>query len=479
MDGKMWIGGRWTTGDAAGWIAVENPATGATVGRVAAGTVRDAETAVKAARRAQPAWEKLPPATRAAFLRRLAALLDRDSESLAALITAEQGKPLAQARGEVGGAIGFIEFAADNARRIEGEIVPSDNPGEEIWIRRDTVGVVVGLTAWNFPVALAGRKLGPALAAGCTIVLKSHELTPLSLVRFAELCEEAGIPPGVVNVVSGSGREIGAALVSAPETDLVTLTGSTRAGREIFAAAASGLKILRLEMGGKAPFLVMPDCDLDAAAEALVASRMVNCGQVCTCPERVYVHRRVYDAFVEKVVARVSRLTVGDPKTDVDLGPKVSSDEAAKVTAMVDAAILDGAEALNRPAPPDGPGHWSAPTVLTVPSNDLAIMRDEIFGPVVPILSVDNYESALACANDTVYGLSAYLWTRDHARLMDFARRSHFGELYLNRGAGEAFQGFHTGRGQSSLGGEDGRHGLDAYSHKRTVYLGALEVAEC
>lgn len=477
FNGKMLIGGAWTTGGAVRAIEVFNPATEELVGTAPEGTSADAEAALSAARGAQPAWAALPPIDRARLLRKLCLLLDRDREEIAKLITLEQGKPLAQARGEVGGAIHFIEYAADSARRIEGEILPSDNPNEELWLRRSPVGVVVGLTAWNFPVALAGRKLGPALVTGNTIVLKSHELTPLSLVAFARLCEEAGLPAGVVNIVSGTGRAVGEALVKSPLSNLVTMTGSVRAGREILAAAADSFKVVRLELGGKAPFIVMEDADIDVAVEAAVAARFTNCGQICTCNERMYLHDKIADRFLDQFIAKVGRLHLGDPMDDVDLGPKISRLELEKVEALVDQALMDGAELLaggRRPASESfSRGHWYEPTVLSVDSNDLLIMRDEIFGPALPVMRVRSFDEALSYANDSSYGLSAYLFTRDVRRIMRFAKESEFGELYINRGAGELAQGFHTGWKNSGLSGEDGKYGLDAYMRKKTVYIAA------
>lgn len=471
----MYIDGQWTNGSGETRITVTNPATEAVLGSVPDGTAEDANKALTAAKKAQKAWERTPPVERARYVRTLCDLLEKNREDLARLITLEQGKPLAQAKGEVGGAIAFMSFAADSARSIEGDIIPSDAADEDIWIRKAPVGVVVGLTAWNFPVALAGRKLGPALVAGNTIVLKSHEFTPLSVIRFAELCEEASIPPGVVNIVSGTGRGIGEALVKNPLANLVTLTGSVRAGREIFAAGADSLKLLRLELGGKAPFIVMEDGDVDAAVDAAITARFTNCGQVCTCLERLYLHKDIKAAFLEKFIARVDQLKIGNPLEDVDLGPKVSRAEADKVNAMIKAALEEGATLLNSPASLEGEtfqnGHWVAPTVLEVTHADQAIMKEEIFGPVVPVMEISSFEEALDLANASDFGLSAYLFSRDINRVMRFVRQSEFGELYINRGSGEAPQAFHTGWKASGLGGEDGKYGLDGYLRKKTVYL--------
>lgn len=477
VEGKMYIGGRWTSGRATRTIAVHSPTTEELVGTVPEGVAGDAEDALRAARLAQPAWAALPPIERAWLLRRLCALLDRDREIIARLITLEQGKPIAQARGEVGGAIGFIEFAADNARRIEGDIIPSDAAGEEIWIRRVPYGVVVGLTAWNYPVALAGRKLGPALATGNTIVLKSHELTPLSLLEIGRLCEEAGIPAGVVNIVSGRGREVGEALVRSPLSDLVTMTGSVRAGREIYAAAAESLKVIRLELGGKAPFIVMDDADIDAAVDAAIIARFTNCGQICTCNERMYLHEAIADRFLDSFVSRAAALRIGNPLDAVDLGPKISRPELEKVEAMVAEAVQGGAKLLTGGHRPEGDafakGHWFEPTVMMAPSNTAPIMQQEIFGPVVPVMRVTDFDEALRLANESEFGLSAYLFTGSLNRVMRFNSESAFGELYINRTCGEMVQGFHSGWKKSGLGGEDGKYGFDAYLRKKTAYVAA------
>jgi lactaldehyde dehydrogenase / glycolaldehyde dehydrogenase len=472
---QMYIGGKWTDGAARGVIAVENPATEEIIATVPEGTVEDAEAALCAARAAQPAWAALPPIERAKLVNALAAEVLHHREHLARVVVREQGKPLDQALGEVDFTATFMTYAAENARRIEGDIFPSDHPNEEVWIRRVPFGVAVGLTAWNYPAALTGRKLGPALIAGNTLVLKAHECTPLSGIEIAKLAESVGIPPGVVNVVTGTGRTVGDALVRSPLSDLVTMTGSVRAGKEIYAAAADQLKVIRLELGGKAPFIVMDDADLDAAVDGAIRSRFANCGQVCTCNERMYVHEAVADKFLAAFLARVKALRVGDPMTNPDIGPKINRAELDKVAEIVDAAVAAGAKVLTGgsrlTSGAFARGHWFEPTVLVPPDNANAIMQREIFGPVVPVMRIRSFEEAMTLANQSDYGLSAYVYTRDMRRLMRLSTELQFGEIYVNRPAGELVQAFHSGWRQSGLGGEDGKYGFDLYLRKKTTYV--------
>jgi lactaldehyde dehydrogenase/glycolaldehyde dehydrogenase len=471
----MFIDGAWTSGANDERIEVENPANEEMIATVPAGSAQDAIAALEAAARAQPLWAAIPAPERGRLVASLADTVRDNAEMLARIVVAEQGKPLNQAFGEIAGAELFLRYAAEGARRIEGDILPADSPGEEIWIRRVPHGVVVGLTAWNYPAALAARKLGPALVAGNTFVLKAHEFTPLSGLAMAALAERVGFPRGVINVVTGTGHAVGQALVESPLSDLVSMTGSTRAGREIYAAGASQIKVLRLELGGKAPFIVMDDADLDAALESAITARFTNCGQICTCNERMYLHRRIADQFLERFVARARALRIGDPLNDPDMGPKISGQEVAKIDEIVRRTVDEGAEVIL----PGGPlkegdyrkGHWYAPTVLLAPNNRVPAMQQEIFGPVVPVLRFDDFEEALSLANETHYGLSAYVYTQSLKRLMRLVDALHFGEIYFNRSSGELVQGFHVGWRQSGLGGEDGKYGFDGYFRKKTMYV--------
>lgn len=467
------IDGRWVEGSGA--VEVENPATAEIVATVPDGGTAEATSALEAAERAQPAWAALPPIRRAEHLKRLAALVERDAEALAQLVTMEQGKPLAEAKGEVAGTALYLTYAAEEARRITGDILPSDEPNEQVWIQRVPHGVVVALTAWNYPLALTARKLGPALVTGNSVVDKPHEATPLSALHLAALGIEAGLPKGVFNVVTGTGTVLGEALVRHPATNLVTLTGSVRAGKAVFAAAADGLKVLRLELGGKAPFIVAEDADLDRAVDAAIVSRFENCGQICICNERMYVAEAVADVFIAKFLDRVRGLKVGDPLEAVDVGPKFSAVELAKVEAMVDAAKAAGADVLAGGHRLDtgafAKGHWYAPTVLVDVDHSMDVMTKEIFGPVVPVMRVRDFDEALRLANDSAYGLSAYVFTRDMRRLMRLVHELDFNEIYVNRPGGDAVHAHHAGHGDSGLGGEDGKYGIEGYLRKKTIYV--------
>jgi len=475
--GQLFINGRWVESATGDRRDIFNPKDETRVDTVAAGSLEDADRAVAAARKAQRPWNALTPMERAGFLFKLADLIDGNSETLAQMLTDEGGKILPESRIDVGFCALLLRYAGESGRRLEGEIMPGENRNEQIWIPRVPYGVAVGITAWNFPAALFARKVGPALVTGNTVVIKPHELTPLTTLALAELCRQAGIPDGVVNVITGDGRSVGAHLVSHRGTDIVSMTGSVRAGSEIYALGAELIKPVRLELGGKAPFIVMEDADIDKAVEAAVASKFFAGGSVCTCNDRMYLHRKIHDEFMEKFVARVSRLTVGDPTTDVNIGPRISGGEVAKLSQMVSRAVEQKATLLSdtQPAAADKAGfergHWFFPKVFAVKSNDVDIMRQETFGPVIAAMAVDDFDQALAFANDSEYGLSAYVFTQDNRRIMRSVTELEFGEIYLNRPSGESPHGFHTGYRKSGLGGEDGKHGIEGFLRKKTLYV--------
>ncbi|MCI1242952.1 MAG: aldehyde dehydrogenase [Acetobacter fabarum] len=475
---EQFINGQWVQPSSGHYVTIKNPANGVALAAAAKGNTADVDKAVAAARKAFGPWSAKTASARADYLYALMNLLVHDKEKLATTITSEMGKPIAEARVEVDFAAGLLRFAAENTRRLQGEIIPGEREGEKILIDRVPHGVVGGIAAWNFPLALCARKIGPALAAGNTIVVKPHELSPLSALALASLAQEAGLPAGVLNIVTGDGPDVGVPLVAHKDVPLITMTGSTPAGKKIMAAAAEHLKEVRLELGGKAPFIVMEDADIDAAVDAAVSARFFNGGQVCTANERTYVHEAVYDQFAKSLRARVEKLKVGDPmQDDTDMGPKVSLAELEKVDAMVQKAIAQGAtlelggHRLSGPAYDHGT--YYAPTLLTNVRHGMDIVQNEVFGPVLSLLKVRDFDEALALANDSQYGLSAYLFTKDLGRVLRMTRELEFGEIYVNRGAGEEPQGFHHGYKNSGLGGEDGQHGLEAYVQTKTIYLNA------
>ncbi len=455
-------------------IAVTNPATYELLALVPDSDSAALDEAIAAARLAQPAWEKLPAIQRAAHLRAIAAKLREKREELARIITREQGKVLPLARVEVDFTADYIDYMAEWARRLEGEVLTSDRPGEHIFLLRKPVGVTAGILPWNFPFFLIARKMAPALVTGNTIVIKPSEETPINAFEFAKIVAETDLPPGVFNLVCGRGATTGAMLAKHPGIDLISFTGSVPTGALIMEAAASNLTRINLELGGKAPAIVLADADLDLAAKAIHASRVINTGQVCNCAERVYVERSVADEFIGKTMALMKGVRFGDPNKDetLDMGPLVNQQGLDKVAAMVDQARTQGAEiALGGKRADVESGFHYLPTVITGCKPDMAIMRKEIFGPVLPIQIVDDLDEAITYANDSEYGLTSSIFTRDINSAMKACRELRFGETYINREHFEAMQGFHAGRKKSGIGGADGKHGLYEFMETQVVYL--------
>ncbi len=473
---QLFIDGAWTKSASGEVSEVLSPSTGEVVATVQKGTPADADKALEAADKAQKEWKKLPARTRAEHLYKLANEIKANSESLAELLVKEQGKLLTVARMEVAVTASFIEYACEGARRIEGDIIPSDNPDEQIWIQKIPRGVVVAITAWNFPLALAGRKLGPALVAGNTIVIKPTGETPLATLELGYLAEKVGIPKGVINIITGPGRSMGSALVQNPITKMVTMTGSTPVGQQIAKMAADNLIHVQLELGGKAPFIVFEDADLEAAADAALHSRFDNCGQVCTCNERMYVHENVYDAFMAIFMPKVAALKVGNPMLeDTDMGPKVNASELKHMEHLVAVSLEEGATLAHGGKRPEGAefekGNWFEPTILTDVKQDMTIVHEESFGPILPVLKFSSFDEVVGFANDCEYGLAAMVFTNDMNTIMKCNDQLEYGEIYVNRGHGEQHQGFHNGYKLSGTGGEDGKYGFEQYMEKKTFYV--------
>jgi len=470
----MYIGGQWS--ESATTTSIINPATEECIATVSVASCEDVDTAVKSAQRAQREWAKRPATERGDYLRKWAMLIDRDREKIARTITLEEGKPLSESLGEVDFGNSWFRYYAEFDRRMEGEILPADRPNEQLWIVSQPVGVVTAIIPWNYPFAVAIRKIAPALIAGNTIVLKPHEDTPLSALELARLADEVGIPPGVVNIITGPGETVGEQLVKNPIPRLITFTGSVETGKRIARNAADNVTFVSLELGGKAPFIVMEDCDLDAAVEGAVVSRFLNCGQVCICNERTYVQESIAGEFLDRFIKKVQVIPMGDPLDPrTVIGPKVSRAELEKVTQCVEEAKSQGASvAVGGAVRSDGnyaKGFWFEPTVLTDVRQDMSVMQNEIFGPVIPVMSFSSFDDAIALANDSRFGLAAYIYTNDIHQVMGAVRDLECGELYINRGPGESIHGFHTGWKMSGIGGDDGKHGLQHYLQKKTVYL--------
>jgi lactaldehyde dehydrogenase / glycolaldehyde dehydrogenase len=456
---------------------IENPATGEVVAVIPDASDADIDAAVTAAVEAQTSWGRRTYAERSDVLRELATALDARVEELAAVIVAEVGKPIREAEDEARGVAGFFRFAASLAETIADEIRYSRTRGERILLQRRPHGVVGAIIPWNYPGALTARKLAPALAAGNGVVLKADEKTPLSALLIAEVLAASSLPSGLVSILCG-GADVGRYLVRHPGTAMITMTGSAAAGKAILADAAPAVKPVSLELGGKAPFIVMGDADLDLAVAAAVRSRHANNGQVCIAAERVFVHDRVYEDFTGAYVSAVERLVVGDPSLrSTDIGPKISAAELSKSVDAIDVAVAAGASVrLGGGRLTDGPfaaGHWMQPTVVTDVSPQMAIMRQETFGPVTPIMRFTSWQDVAQASNDSPYGLSAYVYTADLGAAMTAMDDLDFGEVYINRVGPEELNGFHVGYRESGLGGDDGAHGLDLYFRRQTVYLNA------
>jgi lactaldehyde dehydrogenase/glycolaldehyde dehydrogenase len=473
-DYSNFVNGRFVPSAGADRITNVNPSTGKVICSVPDSGADDVEQAVAAAEAAQRPWGRRPAVERAGALHAIAVKVRQAVEPIARVISEEQGKTLGLSRVEVAFTADYIDYMAEWARRIEGEIIESDRPGETIFLFRQPIGVIGGILPWNFPFFLIARKAAPALATGNTIVIKPSEETPLNAVKFCELLVEAGLPPGVINVVHGRGAGAGHALASSPRVGMVSFTGSVETGAAVMKAAAANITKVNLELGGKAPALVMADADLDLAVKAITASRVINSGQVCNCAERVYVQRRAADTFVDKLSSAMKAARFGDPLADetVDYGPLINEAGYRKVDALVRGAVAAGAlVAAGGHRAPSHAGYYYEPTVLTGCRQDMEIIRREIFGPVIPVVTFDDLDEAIAFANDSDYGLTSSIYTRDLGVALKACREIRFGETYINRENFEAMQGFHAGWRKSGIGGADGKHGLYEFTQTHTVYV--------
>ena len=472
-DLKMYIDGKFVDSTSGKWIDVLNPSTEEVIARQPEGTKEDIEAALDAARKAQKEWEKTPAIERAQYLLKMAqGIRDRRNEFIE-IIMEEQGKTRNWATIEVDATISYFEYMATFARHIEGEIIPSDNRGETILLTKKPIGVVAGILPWNFPFFLIARKAGAALIAGCSIVLKPSQLTPINCCVFAEVVAESGLTAGLFNVVTGKGSVVGHELAASPKIDIVSVTGSVGAGESIMKDAATNITKVSLELGGKAPVIVFPDADLELAAQAVLDSRIGNNGQICNNAERLYVHKDIKDEFTKILLAKFEAVKVADPFSadDVDMGPLVEKRALESVEAKVEKAIAQGAKVLCGGHRVGEKGYFYAATLLDDCRQDMDIIHEETFGPVLPIVVWDNLDQVIAWANDCEYGLASSIFTNDINSAARCIRELEFGETYVNRFHFEAIQGFHAGVKKSGIGGADGKHGVEEYLRTHVTYL--------
>jgi len=466
---RMLIDGEWVDAHGGETFEVINPATSEVIAHVPRGEPTDAQKALGAADRAFKEWSILPPIKRGTILRQAAQLARERREELGQVLTMEQGKPLKEAIGEINASADALEYFAEQARRMTGETIATDSPRRRSIVIKQPVGVVVAIGPWNYPVLLLSWKLGPALIAGCSVVAKPPSEAPLAATRFTALLQEAGAPPGVVNIVTGPGSEVGQALVTNPLCRKVALTGQTETGKEIMRLAAADLKHLSLELGGHCPLIVCEDADLDAAVQGGVYRSFRNMGQICNAINRIYVHDSIYQAFVDKCVETTKRLVIADglKNPDADLGPMTNEDGLNKTKDHIQDAVSKGAKILWGGREPPGveyeKGFFFEPTVLVDVNHDMKVMREETFGPVAPIFAVTSLDEAIEYANDSPYGLVAYVYTGDLAKAITAAERLEYGTVGINNVSGGEVAFPYGGWKQSGIGVENSPHAVDEY----------------
>jgi succinate-semialdehyde dehydrogenase / glutarate-semialdehyde dehydrogenase len=473
---QAYIDGHWVDADDGATFPVRNPATGEEIAQVAKAGAAETARAIAAADRAMAEWKKLPAKGRAQILRKWYDLMMANQEDLAVIMTAEQGKVLAESRGEIAYGAAFVEWFGEEAKRIDGDVIPGPSPDKRIVCIKQPVGVVAAITPWNFPNAMIARKAAPALAAGCSIVIKPATETPLSAFAMAELAARAGIPAGVINVVAGSSSAIGGELTANPTVRKLTFTGSTPVGKQLVAECAATMKKTSMELGGNAPFIVFDDADLDAAVQGAVISKYRNAGQTCVCSNRLFVQDGVYDAFVEKLVKATAALAVGNGLQDgIAIGPLVNTKAVADVDGLVQASVAAGAQVALGGAPHELGGCFYQPTVLTEVTSEMAVFRNEIFGPVAPVVRFSTEEEVIRMANDTEFGLASYFYTRDIGRVWRVAEALEYGIVGINEGIISNEMAPFGGVKESGSGREGSKYGIDDYVEIKYMLMGGLD----
>ena len=470
---QAYIDGVWLDADGGETLKVNNPASNEILGTVPKMGATETRRAIEAAERALPAWRELTAKERSQTLRRWYELILENQEDLARLMTLEQGKPLAESRGEIAYAASFIEWFAEEAKRIYGDTIPGHQKDKRIIVIKQPIGVTAAITPWNFPAAMITRKAGPALAAGCTMVVKPASQTPFSALALAELAERAGIPKGVFSVVTGSAGDIGNELTANPIVRKITFTGSTEVGAKLMAQCASGIKKVSLELGGNAPFLVFDDADLDEAVKGAMQSKYRNAGQTCVCVNRIYVQDGVYDAFAQKFQAAVEKLKIGNGLDDgVDVGPLIDDRAAAKVREHIEDAVAQGAQVVTGGKAHSLGGSYFEPTLMINVPHTAKVAKEETFGPLAPLFRFKDEAEAIALANDTEFGLAAYFYARDLGRVFRVAEALESGMVGVNTGMISTEVAPFGGVKSSGLGREGSKYGIEDYLEIKYICLG-------
>ena len=472
MTNQLFINNEFIESNSNETMDVINPATGEKIDTITFATKDEVNQAIEKSKQAQLEWEKIPQPTRAEHVKLLIPLFEQNKDELAQLYVKEQGKTLAEAQGEIDKSIQFIDYMTSLSMSNKGEVLQNSVENETIQLTKKPIGVTAGIVPWNAPILVLLRKVIPAIVTGCSVIIKPSEETTLLTLRLAQLFKASTIPAGLVQIVPGTGETVGTQLARHKDIQLISLTGSMRAGKAVFENAASTVKKVNLELGGNAPVIVTPNANIDKAVEYIVTARIKNAGQVCTCPERIFVHEDIHDTFVDKVTEKMKSLTVGDPLDDkTDFGAIINETQLNSIDEKVQETVQNGAKLVLGGHILDRPGYFYAPTVLDHVKQTDAVFKEEIFGPVLAITTYQNFEQVIDDANDTNAGLSSYIFSNDLSEVMTATERLKFGEVYANCEAEEVVNGYHAGWRESGLGGADGIHGFEEYYNTTVSYI--------
>lgn len=472
MTNQLFINNEFIESNSNETMDVINPATGEKIDTITFATTEEVNEAIEKSKHAQLEWEKVPQPTRAEHVKLLIPLLEQNKEELAQLYVKEQGKTLAEAQGEIDKSVQFIDYMTSLSMSNKGEVLQNSVENETIQLTKKPIGVTAGIVPWNAPILVLLRKVIPAIVTGCSVVIKPSEETTLLTLRLAEIFKASTIPAGLIQIVPGTGETVGTQLAQHKDIKLISLTGSMRAGKAVFENAANTVKKVNLELGGNAPVLVTPNANIDKAVDYIVTARIKNAGQVCTCPERIFVHEDVHDKFVEKVKSKMEALTVGDPLDEkTDFGAIINETQLNSIDEKVQDAVNNGAKLVLGGHKLDRPGYFYAPTVLDNVKQTDSAFKEEIFGPVLAITTYNDFNQVIEDANDTNAGLSSYIFSNDLSEVMTATERLKFGEVYANCEAEEVVNDYHAGWRESGLGGADGIHGFEEYYNTTVSYI--------